>query len=93
MSDNINMKTAYFGISKSNRASFDKEINQLKKYLAKNSIELFSNFIAGILRRITAFPLQKKIVFEKRTLNLSQNNFYWCTEFVDVRLQNKFFSP
>ena len=34
------MKTAYFGISKSNRAIFDKEVNQLKKCLAKNSIEL-----------------------------------------------------
>jgi len=34
------MKTAYFGISKSNRANFEKEINQLKKYLAKNAIEL-----------------------------------------------------
>jgi nucleoside 2-deoxyribosyltransferase len=35
------MKTAYFGISKSNRINFDKEINQLKKCLAKHSIELF----------------------------------------------------
>ena len=34
------MKTAYFGISKSNRVNFDKEINQLKKCLAKYSIEL-----------------------------------------------------
>ncbi|RLD29299.1 MAG: hypothetical protein DRI75_03895 [Bacteroidetes bacterium] len=34
------MKTAYFGISKSNRVHFDKEIQQLKKSLAKHSIEL-----------------------------------------------------
>jgi nucleoside 2-deoxyribosyltransferase len=34
------MKIAYFGISKSNRVNFDKEINQLKKCLAKHSIEL-----------------------------------------------------
>lgn len=34
------MKTAYFGISKSNRANFDNEINELKKYLSKKSIEL-----------------------------------------------------
>ena len=34
------MKTAYFGISKSNRVHFDKEINQLKKCLIKHSIEL-----------------------------------------------------
>lgn len=34
------MKTAYFGISKSNRVHFDKEINQLKKCLVKHSIEL-----------------------------------------------------
>ena len=34
------MKTAYYGISKSNRVHFDKEINQLKKCLVKHSIEL-----------------------------------------------------
>ena len=34
------MKTAYFGISKSNRVHFDKEINQLKKCLVKHSIKL-----------------------------------------------------
>lgn len=34
------MKTAYFGISKSNRVHFDKEIHQLKKCLEKHSIEL-----------------------------------------------------
>ena len=34
------MKTAYFGISKSNRVLFDKEILQLKKYLALYNIEL-----------------------------------------------------
>jgi len=34
------MKTAYFGISKSNRGNFDKEIHHLKKCLAKNSIKL-----------------------------------------------------
>jgi hypothetical protein len=34
------MKTAYFGISKSNRPTFDKEILQLKKCLAQHSIEL-----------------------------------------------------
>ncbi len=34
------MITAYLGISKSNRANLDKEINQLKKCLTKNSIEL-----------------------------------------------------
>ena len=34
------MKTGYFGISKSSRIHFDKEINQLKKCLAKHSIEL-----------------------------------------------------
>lgn len=36
----MNMKTAYFGISKSNRVNFDKEIHQLKKCLAKRAIEL-----------------------------------------------------
>ncbi len=35
------MKTAYFGISKSNRVNFDNEINELKKCFAKHSIELF----------------------------------------------------
>lgn len=35
------MKTAYFGISKSNRIYFDKEIEQLKKCLAKHGIDLF----------------------------------------------------
>ena len=35
------MKTAYFGISKSNRTDFDKEIEQLKKCLSKHNIELF----------------------------------------------------
>lgn len=34
------MKKAYFGISKSNRVHFDKEIQQLKKCFAKNAIEL-----------------------------------------------------
>jgi len=34
------MKTAYFGISLSNRVNFDKEINQLKKCLLKHNIEL-----------------------------------------------------
>jgi nucleoside 2-deoxyribosyltransferase len=34
------MKTAYFGISKSNRTNFDKEIEQLKKCLAKQAVEL-----------------------------------------------------
>lgn len=34
------MKTAYFGISKSNREYFDKEINHLKKCLTKHAIEL-----------------------------------------------------
>ena len=34
------MKTAYFGISKSSRVNFNKEIIQLKKCLAKNAIEL-----------------------------------------------------
>ena len=46
------MKTAYFGISKSNRVHFDKEIHQLKKCLVKHSIELLVfvdkyNFKAG----------------------------------------------
>jgi nucleoside 2-deoxyribosyltransferase len=34
------MKTAYFGISKSNRINFNNEIIQLKKCLSKNSFEL-----------------------------------------------------
>lgn len=34
------MKTAYFGISKSNRVHFDKEIHHLKKCLAKHAIKL-----------------------------------------------------
>ena len=34
------MKTAYFGISKSNRVHFDKEIDQLKKCLIKHDIDL-----------------------------------------------------
>ncbi len=34
------MKTTYFGISKSNRVHFDKEIYQLKKCLSKHSLEL-----------------------------------------------------
>jgi nucleoside 2-deoxyribosyltransferase len=34
------MKTAYFGISKSNRLHFDKEILLLKKCLSKYSIDL-----------------------------------------------------
>lgn len=34
------MKTAYFGISKSNRIHFDKEIHQLKKCLTKHTIDL-----------------------------------------------------
>ena len=34
------MKTAYFGISKSNRVNFDKEIHQLQKCLAKYDISL-----------------------------------------------------
>ena len=40
LSREINMKTAYFGISKSSRVNFNKEIIQLKKCLAKNAIEL-----------------------------------------------------
>lgn len=35
------MKTAYFGISKSNRIYFDNEIEQLKKCLSKYGIDLF----------------------------------------------------
>jgi len=34
------MKTAYFGISRSNRVNFDKEIHHLKNCLARNSIDL-----------------------------------------------------
>ena len=34
------MKTAYFGISKSNRVNFDKEIHHLKKCLSKHAIDL-----------------------------------------------------
>ena len=35
------MKTAYFGISKSNRIFFDKEVEALKKCLTKHGIGLF----------------------------------------------------
>ena len=46
------MKTAYFGISKSNRIYFDREIEQLKKCLAKHEVDLLVfvdryNFKAG----------------------------------------------
>ena len=46
------MKTAYFGISKSNRVNFDNEIDQLKECLSKHEVDLLVfvdryNFKAG----------------------------------------------
>lgn len=58
------MKTAYFGISKSNRVNFDNEINALKKCLAKYNIELLV-FVDNYEFNATQEKEMMRIAFEE----------------------------